>query len=182
MKPLTQATDLIIEAAWSPDGRAISTNSGHSGSIIRFDDSGATPRIEVIPPPAPGTFFDPLAWSPDGKTLAGSVIRLPDLVSQSLAVYSPGPGAVVRPVRGTESIGRVRRGAFLGTHFLLTVDRDLVVTDLESGETRVVLERPTNGAFQDVACVRGAGTCYVVRTSDNADIWQMTLAEPKPGN
>ncbi len=177
LKPLTQATDLIIEAAWSPDGRAISTNSGHSGSIIRLDDSGAAPRIEVIPPPAPGTFFDPLAWSPDGKTLAGSVIRLPDLVSQSLAVYSPGPGAVVRPVRGTESIGRVRRGAFLGTHFLLTVDRDLVVTDLESGETRVVLERPANGAFQDVACVRGAGTCYVVRTSDNADIWQMTLPD-----
>ena len=142
LKPLTQATDLIIEASWSPDGRAISTNSGHGSSIIRLDDSGATARIEAIPPPAPGTFFDPLAWSPDGKTLAGSVIRLPDLVSQSLAVYSPGPGAVVRPVRGTESIGRVRRGAFLGTHFLLTVDRDLRVADLDSGETRVALERP----------------------------------------
>ncbi len=112
LKPLTQATDLIIEAAWSPDGRAISTNSGHGSSIIRFDDSGAAARIEAIPPPAPETFFDPLAWSPDGKTLAGSVIRLPDLVSQSLAVYSPGQGAVVRPVHGTESIGRVRRARF----------------------------------------------------------------------
>ena len=176
LKPLTQATDLIIEAAWSPDGHAISTNSGHGSAIIRFDDSGGAARIEAIPPPAPETFFDPLGWSPDGKLLAGSVIRLPDLVSQSLAVYSPGPGAVVRPVRGTESIGRVRRGAFLGTHFLLYVDRDLHVADLDSGEDHVVLERPTTGGFQDVTCVRAAGTCYVVRISDNADIWQMTLA------
>ncbi|HSB36850.1 MAG TPA: hypothetical protein VLH41_08220, partial [Thermoanaerobaculia bacterium] len=68
-------------------------------------------------------------------------------------------------------------GAFLGTHFLLYMDRDLMVTDLESGETHVVLERPTTGGFQDMTCVRGAGTCYVVRTSDNADIWQMTLPD-----
>ena len=176
LKALTQATDLIIEAGWSPDGHAISTNSGQGSAIIRLDDSGGTARIEAIPPPAPETFFDPLGWSPDGKLLAGSVIRLPDLVSQSLAVYSPGPGAVVRPVRGTESIGRVRRGAFLGTHYLLYVDRDLHVADLDSGEDHVVLERPTTGGFQDVACVRAAGTCYVVRISDNADIWQMILA------
>jgi len=176
LKALTQATDLIIEAGWSPDGHAISTNSGQGSAIIRLDDSGGTARIEAIPPPAPETFFDPLGWSPDAKLLAGSVIRLPDLVSQSLAVYSPGPGAVVRPVRGTESIGRVRRGAFLGTHYLLYVDRDLHVADLDSGEDHVVLERPTTGGFQDVACVRAAGTCYVVRISDNADIWQMILA------
>ena len=41
---------------------------------------------------------------------------------------------------GTEQIGRKRRGAFLGTHFLLFLDNDLYVADLDSGQTRLVLE------------------------------------------
>jgi hypothetical protein len=60
------------------------------------------------------------------------------------------------------------------------VDRGLHVTDLESGEGRLVLDRPSNGGFQSVACARTGGTCYLVRTSDNADIWQRTLPELKP--
>ncbi len=175
LKVLSDSKDLIIEAQWSPDGRAIATNSGRSGSILRLDERGIATGLEPIPPPAPDTFFDPLGWSPDGKTIAGSVVRLPDLVSQSLAVYSPGPGAAVRPVRGTEGIARIRRGAFLGTRFLVYVDRGLHVADLESGEHHVVLERPAVGNFQDVACARTGGLCFAVRTSDNADIWQMTL-------
>jgi len=180
LKALTQAKDLIIEPHWSPDGRAIATNSGRASSIARLDDSGAVARVEPIPPPTPETFFYPLAWSADGKTLAGSVIRIRDATGQALAVYSPGPGAVVRTVPGTEAVSRIRRGAFLGTHYLLYVDRGLHVTDLESGEGRLVLDRPSNGGFQSVACARTGGTCYVVRTSDNADIWQRTLPELKP--
>ncbi len=176
LKPLTQSKDLIIEAHWSPDGRAIATNSGKGGSIAWLDDAGAIVRIESIPPPAPGTYFHPLAWSPDGKTLAGAIIRIQDLTGQALAVYSPGPGAVVQTVPRTETVSRIRRGAFLGTHYLLYVDRGLHVTDLSSGEDHLVLERPSNGNFQSVACARTGGTCYVVRTSDNADIWQRTVS------
>jgi eukaryotic-like serine/threonine-protein kinase len=179
LKQLSNSKDLIIEAQWSPDGRAVATNSGKSSAIVRLDERGIATGIEPIPPPAPDTFFDPLGWSPDGKSLAGSVIRLPDTVSLSLAVYSPGPGAVVRPVRGTEGSARIRRGAYLGTHFLLYVDRGLHIADLESGEHHVVLERPDVGGFQDVACARAGGLCFAVRNTDNADIWQMTLPETK---
>jgi len=106
------------------------------------------------------------------------VIRLRNSIAQSLATYSPGEGAAVRPVRGTETVTLPRRAGVLGDRFLLYVDRDLNLTDLSSGETRVIIERPPNGDFQSVACVRAGGTCYVVRRSDNADIWQMTLPDP----
>ena len=178
LKPLTQVNDLIIEAHWSPDGRAIATNSGHSGSIVRLDDAGAVVRIEPIPAPAPETFFYPLAWSADGRTLAGSVVRLKDLTGQALAVYSPGPGAVVRTVPRTASPSRIRRGGVLGDRFLLYADRDgLYVVDLDSGDKHLAVERPSNGSFQSIACARMGGTCYVVSSSDNADIWQRTAAE-----
>ena len=179
LKELSHATDLIIEAQWSPDGRAISVNSGRDSAILRLDDAGALARVEPIPSPGPNTFFDPLGWSPDGRLLAGSVIRLPDALSQSLAVYSPGTDAAPRIVRGTESVGRIRRGSFLGTHFLLYNDRDIRIADLESGEDRLILERPLNGSFQSVACARTVPVCYVVRVSDNADIWQVTWPETK---
>ena len=177
LNALTRSAELIIEPQWSPDGKAMATNSGRGSSLLWLDDAGALARTETIPPPSPRTYFDPLAWSPDGKTLAGAVIRLPEGVSESLAVYTPGPGATVRTVPGTEQIGRKRRGAFLGTHFLLFLDNDLYVADLDSGQTRLVLERPLNGRFTGVACARTGGACYVGRTSDNADIWQMTLPE-----
>ena len=158
MKAISREGDLIIEAHWSPDGRAIATNSGHDAKILRLDETGGLASVETIPPPVPNTFFDPLGWSPDGKTVAGSVIRMPDLVSTSIAVYTPGPGAVVRPVYTTPSGGRIRRGAFVGSHYLLYVDRDLRVTDLVTGEDRLALERPATGGFQSVACARTVPT------------------------
>jgi dipeptidyl aminopeptidase/acylaminoacyl peptidase len=177
LKPITKANDLIIEAQWSPDGKTLATNSGRDSSILSLDDAGHVARTEPIPAPRPETFFDPLAWSPDGKTIAGSVIRLPDFVSLSLALYTPGPGAVVRPIAGTERNGRARRGAFLGERYLIYVDRDLRLANLLTGEDRIVLERPWNGNFQSVACARTVSTCYAVRTTDNADIWERVAPE-----
>jgi hypothetical protein len=80
-------------------------------------------------------------------------------------------------IPGTESVSRTRRGAFLGDRYLLYVDRGLHVTDLTTGEDHLALERPSNGNFQSVACARTGGICYVVRTTDNADIWQRTIPE-----
>jgi len=125
----------------------------------------------------PNTFLDPLGWLPDSRTVAGAIIRLPDHTSQALALYTPGAATAVRIVRGTEAIGRVRRGGVLGARFLLYVNRDLRIANLETGEDRLVLERPVNGSFQSVKCARQADTCVVVRSTDNSDIWQMTLPE-----
>jgi Tol biopolymer transport system component len=177
MKPLTQASELIIEAHWSPDGRAIATNSGHGSSIVRLDDVGAFARIEPIPAPTPETFFYPLAWTADGKTLVGSVVRLRDLTGQALAIYSPGPGTVARTIPQTTSPSRTRRGGVIGNRFLLYPERDgLYVVDLVSGDKHLAVERPLNGTFQSLACARTGSVCYVVRSSDNADIWQRTEA------
>ena len=177
LKPLSQETDLIIEAQWSPDGRAIATNSGLSSTLLWLDDAGNVAKTETIPVSTPDTFFLPLGWTSDGK-VAGPVIRLPDQITRSMGVYSPGAGAAVRTVPSSEDLkGRIRRGAVLGARYLLYLERALHIIDLETGQHRVVLDRPTNGGFQSVGCARTGGTCYVVRTTDNADIWQMTLPE-----
>jgi Tol biopolymer transport system component len=177
LKPLTQANELIIEAHWSPDGRAIAINSGHGSSIVRLDDAGAVARIEPVPAPTPETFFYPLAWTADGRTLVGSVVRLKDLTGQALAVYSPGAGEIVRTVPQTTSPSRIRRGGVIGNRFLLYPERDgLYVIDLASGDKHFAVERPLNGTFQSIACARTGGACYVVRSGDNADIWQRNEA------
>jgi hypothetical protein len=67
----------------------------------------------------------------------------------------------------------------LGTRFLLYADRGLYIANLETGEQHVVVERPVNGGFQSPKCARSVATCFVVRNTDNADIWQMTLPEPR---
>ncbi len=179
MKALTQVTELIIEAHWSPDGRAIAVTSGHGSSILRLDDKGALVRVEPIPTPTPETFFYPLAWSADGSTLAGALMRLSDLTGEAIAVYSPGPGAIVKTVPHTESHFRIRRGAVIGNRYLLYGENEgLFVMDLNSGDKRLVVQRPSDGGFQSLACARTSTTCYVVRVSDNADIWQRTGAAP----
>jgi serine/threonine protein kinase/WD40 repeat protein len=178
LKPLSKANQLIIESHWSPDGRAIATNSGHDSSILQLNEKGDVERIASIPAVAPDEWFDPLGWTPDGKTLVGPVIRMPDFISQATATYSPGPGAAVRIVRGTERTGAVRRGTVLGSRFLLYLDGGVRIADFVSGEDRVAIERPLDGSFGSVACARTGGTCYLLRSSDNADIWQRTLPEP----
>ncbi len=108
----------------------------------------------------------------------GSLVRLSDLTGQAVAVYSPGPGAVVKTVPRTESHSRIRRGAVIGNRYLLYGENDgLFVLDLSSGDKHLVVQRPSNGTFQSLACVRTGTVCYVVRSSDNADIWQRTAAE-----
>ena len=177
MAPLSKATELIIEAHWSPDGRAIAVNSGHSSSILRLDDKGALARVEPIPAPTPESYFYPLSWTADASTLVGALVRLSDLTGQAIAVYSPGPGAVVKAVPRTESHSRTRRGAVIGNRYLLFSQNDgLFVLDLSSGDQRLVVQRPSNGSFQSLACVRTSTTCYVVRSTDNADIWQRSEA------
>ena len=67
----------------------------------------------------------------------------------------------------------------MGNRYLLYGENDgLFVMDLTNGDKRLVVQRPSNGSFQSLACVRTSTTCYVVRSSDNADIWQRTEAAP----
>ncbi len=177
LKPLSRSDQLIIEAQWSPDGRGVATNSGRDGTILWLNAAGDLERVEPIPMLDSNTFLAPLGWLPDSKTVVGATVRLPDYASQSLALYTPGPGAVVRKVPGAELVGRIRRGGVFGSRFLIYLNRDIRIANLETGEDRLLLERPVNGSFQHVKCARQGATCYVTRSTDNSDIWQMTLPE-----
>ncbi len=176
---LTKTTgDPVIEPHWSPDGRFISVNTGKDAFLVPIDQKGGAGPPVKIPRPDPESFLFPIDWSPDG--LVGIQARTSDGLTNSAAVYAPGSDAV-RLVPGREAgryLTRSRRGAALGRGFLLSVHvgGQLQVTNLKTGESHD-LPQPPSTSYLDAGCVRGTGTCYVIRSSDNADIWQVTLPD-----
>ena len=153
MRALTQAGELIIESHWSPDGRAIAVNSGHSSSIIRLDDKGAVAGLEPIPAPTPETFFYPLAWTADGSTLVGSLCGS-RTSRTSHRIYSPGSAAVVKTVPNTESHTRIRRGAVIGNRYLFYSQNDGCSSWISPRETSASWSRarPTAASRASPAC------------------------------
>ena len=123
------------------------------------------------------TFFLPLAWSGDGQHLLGAISRLPDRQTIGLGFYSPETNTLSEPFRGITTAGNARRGSFLGNRAIhLDID-GIHVADLAAGTERVVVPNTDVGRYNYVMC-RSATTCYVVRASDNADIWQRAEGAP----
>ncbi len=178
---LTQMTkstgDTIIEPLWSSDGRHVATNSGNASFVATLDEKGAVTKTQKLPEPEPGSFFTPLAWSADGQRLLGAFSRLPDRLTFGLAFYSPETNTLSAPIRGVTTAGNARRGSFLGNR-VIHLDIDAIhVVDPATGTDRVVVPYTDAGRYNYVMC-RTATTCYAVRFSDNADIWQRTDAAP----
>ena len=152
LEGVEQAKDLIIEAHWRPDGRAVATNSGRGSSILQLDETGAVVRIEPIPQPTPETFFYPLAGLPTANDR-----RLRDPAARR---HRAGPGDLFARRGSGGSAGSRDRDALASPArgvprrpFLLYVDRGLHVTDLS--RARIPSRRAAcDGGFQSVACVR----------------------------
>ena len=173
---MTKTTgDTIIEPLWSPDGRRLAVNSGKESTILTLDEKGAVARIQKIPEPAPKTLAYPLSWSADGKRLLASISRLPDRETLGLIFYSPETNTLSEPVRGITTGGTARRGGFLGSRAVFIDSDGVHVADPAAGTDRLVLPSTDVGSYGHIIC-HGTTTCYAVRTSDNADIWERTEA------
>ena len=179
--------DLIIEAHWSPDGRAIATNSGHD----REDPHASTTPAAWRAPrpsrhPVPKHVLRPAGMVARRKDRRR--FRDPDAGPGQHVdrwLYTPGPGAVVRPVvHDDRQGGRIRRGAFVGSR-------------ATSSTWTATCASPTSAHGRGPRRARTAGhrriperrlraarsqTCYVVRSTDNADIWQMTAGRSEKGD
>jgi eukaryotic-like serine/threonine-protein kinase len=69
----------VMHSVWSPDGRSI-TFHGHSGSaatagILDMTRPEGLNNPDVLPALASGIQFDPWAWSPDGRSIAGNSLE-----------------------------------------------------------------------------------------------------------
>ena len=175
---MTKSTgDTIIEPLWSPDGKHVATNSGKASFVATLDEKGVAAKMQKIPEPGASTFFLPLAWSVDGQHLLGAVSRLPDRQTNGLLFYSPETNTLSEPFRGIKTAGNARRGSFLGNRAVHLDNDGIHVADLAAGTERLVLPNTDVGRYNYVVC-RGATTCYVVRASDNADIWLRSEGAP----
>ena len=180
---LTQLTktngENFFEPTWSPDGRRLALTNGTKAFLLTLDERGAVTRTQPIPEPAANTFAYPLAWSADGKRLLAALSRLPDRETLGLVFYSPEFNTVSDPIRGIPTAGTARRGGFLADRIVFSDSDGIHVVDPAAGTDRLVVPHTDVGRYNSVTC-RGGTTCYAVRMSDNADIWQRTVtAEPK---
>jgi serine/threonine protein kinase/sugar lactone lactonase YvrE len=185
VEQLTKTTgDPIIEPHWSPDGHFIAVDDGENSFLVPLDAKGAAGLPSMIPRVDKENFLFPFAWTPDG-TLVGVVNRAGDMLSKGAGLYTPG-SAAVRLVPAPEGapydrfLTRARRGATFGNRFMLSTHfgGQLQFTNLSTGESRL-MPHPPSTTYLAATCVRGTGTCYIIRSSDNADIWQVTWPGPK---
>jgi Tol biopolymer transport system component len=176
-------------AIWSPDGeRLLYSRRQITGLIVDPDAGPEAPPLDELPPldPEGGAFFVAMAWSPDGRRIAGTVRRadgrragivLFDLETrryERLLEYGVWPSWLPDSRRllfhaAPRSEASSGEGYPPGDHLFL-VDR----------ETREVVELlGSPGSSLDEATVAFDGRWIAcVRTSVRADIWTLARDEP----
>ena len=174
---LTQITRLsdqpVLYPFWSPDGQQIGFYYGsHGTALLDLRRPGARPR--VLPPARDGQIFDGSAWSRDGGFLAGTLSEGPDTESSGVALWSLADNTYRRLSRTGNTPAFLRSGLRL-----LFREADAIrLADLAGGEVRAVLSPPPHSAFLWVGAGPGDRSLCAVWTTDEGDIWSLSLAAP----
>jgi Tol biopolymer transport system component len=96
LEQLTRFTGSMNFPVWSPDGKQIATKQIGGGWHLVDMASNAFPRpTRQMPEAGTAGAFWPLAWSPDGRTLAGTIAR-PDGTIEGVAIFSLASGGFER--------------------------------------------------------------------------------------
>jgi serine/threonine protein kinase/Tol biopolymer transport system component len=175
LQPLPHGTpDALYTPTPSPDGRRFVASLGNHSSALIDPSQPLDRRLQAMPAPGDGQVFAAFSWSPDGAFLAGTVEQASD--SHSI------PGVVLYEL----AAGRYERLTDMGSlpvwlhdgHTLLYVHEGKVYQyDRVSKESRLLLEPPSNSMFTSLAVGPDDRALYAVRTSDEGDIWMITLSE-----
>ncbi len=125
--------------AWSPDGRKLAFVAAEEGGMYRIQralyvvdlDGGNLTRL--------GEAWSEVAWSPDGKLLAFAGAD-PRHDSGNLHVADPGGGEVRMLTEGCTTLAWSPDGREVACGAV-----GLTVTDVETGQTRLIRENPESG-------------------------------------
>jgi Tol biopolymer transport system component len=175
---LTQVTRLqanVYQPIWSPDGKEIAFTYGPQGAVIL--DLARPTSLHVLPKAADEMVLAPLSWSTDGRFLTGQMLSQDE---------SPVPGVVLFSL-ADQVYRRLTRTGFNpvffhdGTRVLFNELDTIRVADLASGEVRTLLTPPPHSAYVKGRMGPNDRTLYTVRTTDEGDIWILSLPRSDAG-
>jgi Tol biopolymer transport system component len=155
----------------SPDGRRIvATFNLHSAVLIDLDPTGGG-KVRVLPTTGDGEVFSATSWSPDGARLAGILEKKDGTQLPGVVVYTL---ATDRYERLTEQ-GTIPRWLHDNRTLLYLQEGKVFLCDLLSKTSRLLLEPPQSSLFTSVSVGPDDREIYAVRSSDEGDIWMLTL-------
>jgi Tol biopolymer transport system component len=174
---ITQLTylppDLTVgDPAWAPDGRRIGFTYGGRGTGIQ-DLASPTSPPRVLPPTAGGQVLGRVSWSPDGRFLAGMLLRKDESPVPGIVLWSLADNTYRRLTETGES------PVFFhgGTRILLNQPDSIRLFDLGSGRERALLSPPPHSSYVSANVGPGDRTLCTVRTTNEGDIWSVTLPD-----
>jgi hypothetical protein len=137
-----------------------------------LDLSRPLSRLRVLPPVEGGQVLGRVGWSRDGQLLAGQLLRQDE---------SPVPGIVLWRLADDTHRRLTENGydpAFFhdGTRILFTEPEAIRFVTIATGEVRTVLSPPPHTWFVKGSIGPDDRTLCTVRTTDEGDIWRLSLA------
>jgi Tol biopolymer transport system component len=171
---LTQVTRFpdqpVSNPFWSPDGRHIGFNDGSRGTAL-LDLLDHSSGQRVLPAVEGGQTFAGLSWSDDGRFLAGVLLRQDE---------SPVPGVVLWSLADNTYRRLTQNGenpSFFhgGTRILFTGHDAVQAIDLADGGTRILAAPPLHTSYVNARVGPHDRTLCTVRTTDEGDIWSLSL-------
>jgi Tol biopolymer transport system component len=167
LEQLTRLDRPVYNPIWSPDGRRLAINLGaEKGAVV---DLGSPLEMRKALPIAergeePG-LFAPDRWSPDGRWLAG---------------YRNSNGFFLYSIEARRFEAGPREGFYVtwlhDNRRLLYLDQGrLRLFDRVTQSSRELLDAPPESLFKNVAVSQDDRTLCLVRSSDEGDLWMLTL-------
>jgi eukaryotic-like serine/threonine-protein kinase len=174
---LTQVTNLpdqpVVNPFWSPDGTHIGFTYGSRGTAV-LDLASPRSGPRVLPPIEGGQVLAGQSWSEDGRFLVGALLRRDE---------SPVPGIVLWSLADDTYRRLTATGdhpVFLhgGRQILFTDAGAIQVVDVTTAAVRTVLSPPLHSSYVSAGIQKGDRTLCTVRTTDEGDIWILSLNRP----
>jgi dipeptidyl aminopeptidase/acylaminoacyl peptidase len=157
---------------WSPDGARVAV-AFIPGNWSLFALGAGAPAGREMPAPGPSRFW-PLAWSPDGRRLAGIVIG-EDATIHGIGVYELGSGRYETHPFGARPAWLTPRWLSDSRRLVLRDPRGIAVVDTATWrEKRVV----TVGGYMlggSVAVARDGRFLTWTETATEGDVWMVNL-------